>query len=45
MSKFENLIYITNSLFMYDYYRNVLPDAFTDFFLSKLKENIIITHD
>ena len=43
--QFENLIYITSLLFMYDYYRNVLPDAFTDFFLFKLKENIIITQD
>ena len=42
--KLENLIYNTNSLFMYDYYRNVLPDAFTDFFV-QIKKNIIITQD
>ena len=38
--KLENLIYTTNSLFMYDYYRNVLPDAFNDFFVQiKRKHN------
>ena len=38
--KFENFIYVTNSLFMYDYYRNVLPHAFTDFFVQvKRKHN------
>ena len=31
--KLENLIYITNSLFMYDYHCNALPDVFTDFFV------------
>ena len=38
--KFENFVYVTNSLFMYDYYRNVLLDAFTDFFVQvKRKHN------
>ena len=38
--KLENLIYIANSLFMYDYHRNALPDVFTDFFVQvKRKHN------